>query len=70
MFTLEQFLTNTTWNPALEDAGETGKKILHMRLQVKPGATAENLNITLSGHDLRVNFENKGDSRLCVSLVS
>ena len=60
MFTLEQFLQNTTWNPTLDDAGEAGKKILHMRLQVKPGTTPENLNITLNGHDLRVNFENKG----------
>ncbi|CAF1591344.1 unnamed protein product [Adineta ricciae] len=59
MFTLEQFLQNTTWNPTLDDAGEAGKKILHMRLQVKPGTTPENLNITLNGHDLRVNFENK-----------
>jgi hypothetical protein len=60
MYTLEQFLQNTTWNPILEDAGEPGKKILHMRLQVKPGTTANNLNITLNGHDLRINFENKG----------
>ena len=60
MFTLEQFLKNTTWNPALEDAGEAGKKILHMRLQVKPGTTSESLNLTLNGHDLRVNIENKG----------
>ncbi|CAF1412657.1 unnamed protein product [Adineta steineri] len=58
-FTLEQFLQNTTWNPTLEDAGEAGKKILHMRLQVKPGTTAENMNISLNGHDLRINFENK-----------
>ena len=63
MYTLEQFLQNTTWNPALEDAGEAGKKILHMRLQVKPGTTVENLNIALNGHDLRVNFENRGDIR-------
>jgi hypothetical protein len=60
MFTLEQFLQNTTWNPTLDDAGEPGKKILHMRLQVKPGTTPEKLKITLSGHDLRVNFENPG----------
>ncbi|UJR29872.1 hypothetical protein I4U23_017420 [Adineta vaga] len=59
MFTLEQFLQNTTWNPTLDEAGEPGKKLLHMRLQVKPGTTAENLNITLNGFDLRVNFENK-----------
>lgn len=60
MFTLEQFLKNTTWNPTLDDAGEPGKKILHMRLQVKSDSTPDNLNITLNGHDLRVNFENKG----------
>ncbi len=60
MFTLEQFLQNTTWNPTLDDADEQGKKILHMRLQVKPDSTPDNLTITLSGHDLRVNFENKG----------
>jgi len=60
MFTLEQFLQNTTWNPTLDDAGEAGKKLLHMRLQVKPGTTKDNLNITLNGHDLRINFENKG----------
>jgi hypothetical protein len=60
MFTLEQFLQDTTWNPRLEDAGEPGKKILHMRLQVKPGTTKESLNITLNGYDLRVNFANRG----------
>lgn len=60
MFTLEQFLQNTTWNPTLDDAGEQGKKLLHMRLQVKPGTTVDKLNITLNGHDLRINFENKG----------
>ena len=60
MFTLEQFLQNKTWNPTLDDAGEQGKKILHMRLQVKPGTTLDNLNIQRNGHDLRVNFENKG----------
>jgi hypothetical protein len=60
MFTLEQFLQNTTWNPKLDDAGEPGKKILHMRLQVKPGTTPDNLYITLNGYDLRINFENKG----------
>jgi len=60
MFTLEQFLQNTTWNPKLDDVGESGKKILHMRLQVKPGTTPDNLNITLNGYDLRINFENKG----------
>lgn len=60
MFTLEQFLQNTTWNPRLEDAGEAGKKILHMRLQVKPGTTKDNLTIKLNGHDLRIDFENKG----------
>ena len=60
MFTLDQFLENTTWNPTLDDAGVPGKKILHMRLQVKPGITAEKMKIDLNGHDLRINFENKG----------
>ena len=60
MLTLEQFLKNKTWNPTLDDLGEAGKKLLHMRLQVKPGTLPDNLNITLSGHDLRVNFANKG----------
>jgi hypothetical protein len=60
MFTLDQFLQNTTWNPKLEDAGEPGTKILHMRLQVKPGTTTENLTIKLDGHNLRIDFENKG----------
>jgi hypothetical protein len=61
MYNLEQFLQNTTWNPRLEDAGEAGKKILHMRLQVKPGSTSDNLKINLNGYDLRVNFENRGE---------
>ena len=60
MFTLDQFLQNTTWNPTLDDAGVPGKKILHMRLQVKPGTTADSMKIDLNGHDLRINFENKG----------
>jgi len=60
MYTLEQFLQNTTWNPRLEDAGEAGKKILHMRLQVKSWTTKDNLNIELNGYDLRINFENSG----------
>jgi hypothetical protein len=60
MYNLEQFLQNTTWNPTLEDAGEAGKKILHMRLQVKPGTTLDTLNINLNGYDLRINFANKG----------
>ncbi len=60
MYNLEQFLQNTTWNPTLEDAGEAGKKLLHMRLQVKPGTTLDTLNITLNGYDLRVNFANRG----------
>lgn len=70
MFTLEQFLQNTTWNPTLEDAGEAGKKILHMRLQVKPGTTANNLDIKLNGHDLRINFENKGECHYHLILIS
>jgi hypothetical protein len=60
MFTLDEFLQNTTWNPTLDEAGEPGKKILHMRLQVKPGTTTDNLTINLNGYDLRVNFANRG----------
>jgi hypothetical protein len=60
MYTLDQFLQNTTWNPRLEDANEAGKKILHMRLQVKPGTTKDNLKINLNGYDLRIDFENRG----------
>jgi hypothetical protein len=31
-----------------------GKKILQMRLEMKPGTKVEHLRITLQGHDLRV----------------
>ena len=62
MFTLEEFLQNKTWNPSIM-SGPDGKKILHMRLQMKPGTTANQLRITLNGHDLRVGVENKASDR-------
>lgn len=61
MVTLEEFLQNGTWNPSIVD-GSNGKKILHMRLQMKPGTTADQLKITLNGYDLRVEVENKGSA--------
>ena len=60
MFTLEEFLKNSTWNPTLDHIDQSEKKLLHLRLQVKSGTTPDQLNITLSGYDLRINFENKG----------
>ncbi|CAF2099944.1 unnamed protein product [Rotaria magnacalcarata] len=56
-FTLDEFLQNKTWNPTLVD-GSSGKKILHMRLEMKPGTKADQLKITLNGYDLRVEFHN------------
>jgi hypothetical protein len=58
MYTLEEFLQNKTWNPSLTD-GTDGKKILHMRLQMKPGTTLAQMKISLNGHDLRVEVDNK-----------
>ena len=60
-FTLEEFLQDTIWNPTLEDSNDPDKKILHMRLKVKPGSTVDNLNITLNGRDLRIDFPNPGN---------
>ena len=61
MLTMEEFLQNKTWNPSLVD-GPNGKKILHMRLQMKPGTTSDQMKISLNGHDLRVELNNKGSS--------
>jgi HSP20 family molecular chaperone IbpA len=61
MYTLEEFLQNKTWNPSLGD-GPNGKKILHMRLQMKPGTTLDQVKISLNGYDLRVEFYNKVSS--------
>lgn len=58
MYTLEEFLQNKTWNPSLTD-GPNGKKILHMRLQMKPGVTSDQVKISLNGYDLRVEVDNK-----------
>ncbi|CAF0993297.1 unnamed protein product [Rotaria sp. Silwood1] len=58
MFTLEEFLQNKTWNPSIID-GANGKKILYMRLETKPGTKADQLKVTLNGHNLRVDIENK-----------
>ena len=61
MYTLEEFLQNETWNPSLSD-GPGGKKILNMRLQVKPGTTSDQIKISLNGYDLRVEFDSKASS--------
>jgi len=58
MYTLEEFLQNKTWNPSLVDACD-GKKILYMRLQMKPGTKSDQMKISLNGHDLRVEVDNK-----------
>ncbi|CAF2972202.1 unnamed protein product [Rotaria sp. Silwood2] len=58
MFTLEEFLQNKTWNPSIVNGGN-GKEILHMRLEMKPGTKADQIKVTLNGHNLRVNIENK-----------
>ncbi|CAF1248783.1 unnamed protein product [Rotaria sp. Silwood1] len=57
-FTLEEFLQNKTWNPSLVD-GLDGKKILYMRLQMKPGTTLDQMKISLNGYDLRIEVNNK-----------
>jgi HSP20 family molecular chaperone IbpA len=61
MYTLEEFLQNKTWNPSLVD-GSDGKKILYMRLQMKPGTTLNQMKISLNGYDLRVEVDNKTSS--------
>jgi HSP20 family molecular chaperone IbpA len=61
MYTFEEFLQNKTWNPSLID-GSDGKKILHMRLQMKPGVTSDLMKVSLNGHDLRVEVDNKVSS--------
>jgi hypothetical protein len=58
MVTLEEFLQNKTWNPTITDSSN-GKKILSMCLQMKPGTTADQIKITVNGHDLRVEVNNK-----------
>jgi hypothetical protein len=58
MYTLEEFLQNKTWNPSLVD-GSGGKKILYMRLQMKPGTKSDQVKISLNGYDLRVEIDNK-----------
>ncbi|CAF1095981.1 unnamed protein product [Rotaria sordida] len=57
-YTLEEFLQNKTWNPSLVD-GPDGKKILYMRLQMKPGTTLDQMKISLNGYDLRIEVNNK-----------
>jgi HSP20 family molecular chaperone IbpA len=56
--TLEEFLHNKTWNPSISN-DPTGKKMLYMRLELKPGTKADQLKITLNGHDLRVQIAGK-----------
>lgn len=58
MFTVEEFLQNKTWNPMIIDSPD-GKKILYMRLPMKQGTTADQLKITLNGHDFRVTVDSK-----------
>ncbi|CAM4751669.1 unnamed protein product [Rotaria magnacalcarata] len=57
-YILEEFLQNKIWNPSLVD-GSDGKKILHMRLQMKSDATLNQIKISLNAYDLRVEFNNK-----------
>ncbi|CAF0863725.1 unnamed protein product [Rotaria sordida] len=57
-YTLEEFLQNKTWNPSLVD-GRGGKKILYMRLQMKPGTKLDQMKISLNGYDLRIEVDNK-----------
>ena len=56
---LEEFLQNKTWNPTLIDGSDEKKKILHMRLQMKPGTTLDQMKISINGHDLRIEVDNK-----------
>ena len=48
-------------NPSLVD-GSDGKKILQMRLQMKPGTTSDQMKISLNGYDLRIEVDNKVSS--------
>ena len=61
MFTLEEFLQNKTWNPTIVD-GADGKKILYMRLQMKPGTKLDQMKISLNGFDLRIEVNNKAST--------
>lgn len=62
MFSLDEFLQNKTWNPSIID-GTNGKKILHMRLLLKPGTTPNQIKILLNGYDLRVEIEDGSISK-------
>ena len=62
MFTLDEFLQNKTWNPSIVD-GMNGKKILYMRLPLRPGITPNQIKILLNGYDLRVEVENGSTSK-------
>jgi hypothetical protein len=66
MFSLEEFLQNKTWNPSIID-GPNGKKILYMRLQMKPGTTANQIKITLNGFDFRVEVGNNPSANVAGS---
>ncbi|CAF1090075.1 unnamed protein product [Adineta ricciae] len=56
--TLDDFLQNKSWNPSIIDSPD-GKKILLMRLQLKPETTADQLKVTLNGNVLRVEVDAK-----------
>ncbi|UJR37901.1 hypothetical protein I4U23_030590 [Adineta vaga] len=56
--TLDEFLQNKSWNPSIIDSSD-GKKILLMRLQMKPETTADQLKVTLNGIVLRVEVDAK-----------
>ena len=56
---LEEFLQNKTWNPTLVDGSDGKKKILRMRLEMKPGTTLDQMKISINGHDLRIEVDNK-----------
>lgn len=56
---LEEFLQNKTWNPTLVDGSDGKKKILRMRLEMKPGTTLDQMKISINGYDLRIEVDNK-----------
>lgn len=66
MVSLQEFLNNTTWNPILDEHEEPTKKVLHLRIRVKADSTVDNLKVTLCGHDLRVDFENKSPNEASI----
>ena len=58
MYTLEEFLQNKMWNPSIGDSSN-GKKVLYMYLRMKPDITLDKIKISLNGHELCMEIDNR-----------